>query len=48
MPILESHNEVAFMSHAPTLGDQILVADDDRTTRFAVSSMLKRAMRLQP
>src|SRR5216683_3713546 len=43
MPILESHNEVAFMSHAPASAEKILVADDDRTTRFAISAMLKKA-----
>jgi CheY-like chemotaxis protein len=31
------------MSHAPVLAEKILVADDDRTTRFAISSMLKKA-----
>lgn len=31
------------MSHAPALAERILVADDDRTTRFAISSMLKKA-----
>jgi CheY-like chemotaxis protein len=31
------------MSHAPALAEKILVADDDRTTRFAISSMLKKA-----
>jgi CheY-like chemotaxis protein len=31
------------MSHARVLAEKILVADDDPTTRFAISSMLKRA-----
>lgn len=31
------------MSHAPRQSHKILVADDDRTTRFAISSMLKKA-----
>jgi len=31
------------MSHTPVLAEKILVADDDRTTRFAISSMLKEA-----
>ena len=31
------------MSHAPRQPHKILVADDDRTTRFAISSMLKKA-----
>jgi two-component system, OmpR family, response regulator len=31
------------MSHAPGLAQKILVADDDRATRFAISSMLKKA-----
>ena len=31
------------MSHAPASPHKILVADDDRTTRFAISSMLKKA-----
>jgi len=31
------------MGHAPASAQKILVADDDRTTRFAVSSMLKTA-----
>jgi CheY-like chemotaxis protein len=31
------------MSRAPVLPHKILVADDDRTTRFAISSMLKKA-----
>ena len=31
------------MSHARALAEKILVADDDRTTRFAISSMLKKA-----
>jgi CheY-like chemotaxis protein len=31
------------MSHTPVLAQRILVADDDRTTRFAISSMLKKA-----
>lgn len=31
------------MSHTPVLAERILVADDDRTTRFAISSMLKKA-----
>lgn len=31
------------MSHTPALAGKILVADDDRTTRFAISSMLKKA-----
>ena len=31
------------MSHSPAVGEKILVADDDRTTRFAISSMLKNA-----
>jgi two-component system, OmpR family, response regulator len=31
------------MSHARVLAEKILVADDDRTTRFAISSMLKKA-----
>src|SRR5215472_1087094 len=31
------------MSHAPASPHRILVADDDRTTRFAISSMLKKA-----
>jgi len=30
------------MSDAP-LTEKILVADDDRTTRFAISAMLKKA-----
>jgi len=33
---------MASVSHAPALA-KILVADDDRTTRFAISSMLKKA-----
>src|SRR5262250_1679573 len=33
---------MASPSHAPALAN-ILVADDDRTTRFAISSMLKKA-----
>jgi CheY-like chemotaxis protein len=32
-----------FMSHARARAEKILVADDDRTTRFAISSMLKKA-----
>jgi CheY-like chemotaxis protein len=32
-----------FMGHAPVSPHKILVADDDRTTRFAISSMLKKA-----
>jgi CheY-like chemotaxis protein/anti-sigma regulatory factor (Ser/Thr protein kinase) len=36
-------HEVALMSHTPVLAERILVADDDRTTRFAISSMLKKA-----
>jgi CheY-like chemotaxis protein len=31
------------MSHARVLAEKILVADDDRATRFAISSMLKKA-----
>ncbi len=31
------------MSRTPVLAERILVADDDRTTRFAISSMLKKA-----
>jgi two-component system, OmpR family, response regulator len=31
------------VSHAPSQPHKILVADDDRTTRFAISSMLKKA-----
>src|SRR5260370_22612906 len=31
------------MSRTPVLAEKILVADDDRTTRFAISSMLKKA-----
>ncbi|MGA8620285.1 MAG: response regulator [Candidatus Sulfotelmatobacter sp.] len=31
------------MSHTPVLAERILVADDDRTTRFAISSMLRKA-----
>ncbi len=31
------------MSRTPVLKERILVADDDRTTRFAISSMLKKA-----
>jgi CheY-like chemotaxis protein len=31
------------MGHAPIPTEKILVADDDRTTRYAVSSMLKKA-----
>ena len=31
------------MGHAPALPHKILVADDDRVTRFAISSMLKKA-----
>lgn len=31
------------MGHAPALPHKILVADDDRATRFAISSMLKKA-----
>ena len=31
------------MSHVPALQHKILVADDDRPTRFAISSMLKKA-----
>jgi CheY-like chemotaxis protein len=31
------------MRHSPTAAAKILVADDDRTTRFAISSMLKEA-----
>jgi CheY-like chemotaxis protein len=31
------------MGHAPASPHKILVADDDRTTRFAISSMLKKA-----
>src|SRR5499427_9090552 len=31
------------MGDAPSIPHQILVADDDRTTRFAISSMLKKA-----
>jgi CheY-like chemotaxis protein/anti-sigma regulatory factor (Ser/Thr protein kinase) len=36
-------HEVASMSRASALPRKILVADDDRTTRFAISSMLKEA-----
>jgi CheY-like chemotaxis protein len=36
-------HEVASMSHGPVLPEKILIADDDRTTRFAISSMLKKA-----
>jgi CheY-like chemotaxis protein len=36
-------HEVALMSHTPVSAEKILVADDDRTTRFAISSMLKEA-----
>jgi CheY-like chemotaxis protein len=35
--------EVASMSHARVLAETILVADDDRATRYAISSMLKKA-----
>jgi CheY-like chemotaxis protein len=31
------------VSHAPPQPHKILVADDDRPTRFAISSMLKKA-----
>jgi CheY-like chemotaxis protein len=31
------------MNHATAVVEKILVADDDRTTRFAISSMLKKA-----
>lgn len=31
------------MTSTPVLAERILVADDDRTTRFAISSMLKKA-----
>ena len=31
------------MSHARVLAEKILLADDDRTTRFSISSMLKKA-----
>ena len=31
------------MSDTPALTEKILVADDDRTTRFAISAMLKKA-----
>ena len=31
------------MSNRPALPEKILVADDDRTTRFAISTMLKKA-----
>src|SRR5215831_3932503 len=31
------------MGHTPASPHKILVADDDRTTRFAISSMLKKA-----
>lgn len=31
------------MSDNPALTEKILVADDDRTTRFAISAMLKKA-----
>jgi len=31
------------MGHAPDSAQKILVADDDRTTRFAIASMLKKA-----
>lgn len=31
------------MSHTRALAEKILVADDDRTTRFAISTMLKKA-----
>ena len=31
------------MGHAPESAQKILVADDDRTTRFAIASMLKKA-----
>src|SRR6516164_1078007 len=31
------------MSRTPVLAEKILVADDDRATRFAVSGMLKKA-----
>jgi len=34
---------VASMSHARVFAEKILVADDDRLTRFAISSMLKKA-----
>src|ERR1700724_4108364 len=36
-------HEVALMSHTPVLAERILVADDDAPTRFAISSMLKKA-----
>jgi len=36
-------HEVASMSRASALPRKILVADDDRTTRFAIASMLKEA-----
>jgi len=31
------------MSNTPVLAERILVADDDRTTRFAISTMLRKA-----
>jgi CheY-like chemotaxis protein len=31
------------MSRTSVLAENMLVADDDRTTRFAISSMLKKA-----
>jgi CheY-like chemotaxis protein len=31
------------MTHTPALTNKILVADDDRTTRFAISSVLRKA-----
>src|SRR5215472_10349777 len=31
------------MGHTPASPHKILVADDDRTTRFAITSMLKKA-----
>jgi CheY-like chemotaxis protein/anti-sigma regulatory factor (Ser/Thr protein kinase) len=42
--VLEPPDRIGgMMSHAPALAEKILVADDDRTTRFAVSSMLQEA-----
>src|SRR5215469_6486665 len=34
---------IPIVSHAPPQSHKILVADDDRATRFAISSMLKKA-----
>ena len=40
--LIQPH-EVTLISHTPVLAERILVADDDRTTRFAICSMLKKA-----